>query len=394
MREYEEEPLPGTLTLAIEGITYSQRIMPVDDKHPVAPTDRSDEALEVLMEALALEPYFASAIDLMLGIVGGGGELESSLLLAEALLAIDPHHQHAERARDVQEHAQASRVNRSLNSEPAPEIPEHIQALLKREEALYEPPVPPDAAVAESLFTASETYAARGDNARAERDLRRAIALNSSESKYVVALSDVLCADGRWADAETLLSSIVSNFSDDYRVYEAMGRVKNELKQYRESCIAFHKALACNPPEPIKWVITARLGSSYGWLGRLARGLEFLRDAYSHCPADSLVNVFVLQALKVEMLEAQDRADTVALREASREAEGVLNAAEQHGILGADLLFIKGQMMMIQRRDEEALQALRRALELDPGHPMVKKLIVAAEEGEFTRPQAHAASRS
>jgi tetratricopeptide (TPR) repeat protein len=362
VRLHESESLPGTMKLNLGGIIYQQRIT----EHSVI--DLSDVALEVLIEALTIEPYYSTAIDLTCNIIGGGGEAESYEVLAEAFLQIDRNHPHADGiAHELHRLRawQAENVGKPL--ETPPEIPPHVKALLDKENAEYEPPVPPQAAEAESLFHASQQHLSGGDYVRAERDLRRACELNKRESKYVVGLSDLWCSRGEWERAEKWLKEHVSHFPDDPVVYEAQGRVYSELRRYRDSCVAFHKALACQPPDDERWVIQARLGTQYRKLGKLENAMQNLREAYKNRQEELLVNMFLLQGLKDTILELREKG--LESEGTLAEANAVLEKAKAAGILGAELLFIKGQIMMTLVRSEEALEALGEAMKLDPAHP-------------------------
>jgi tetratricopeptide (TPR) repeat protein len=380
MRLYEFEPLPGSMEVNLGEVVHSQRVMPIDRENPTPMIDLSDVALEVLIEALTIEPFYSSAIDLMCNIIGGGGEGESFEILAAALLTIDPSHPHAGAVDEELHRLRKWKEDQSTEAhdDVPQEIPANVKALLDKMDAVYEPPVPPEAAEAESLFTASQMHMGSGDYARAERDLRRACELNEAEVKYVVALSDLWCFRGEWERAEQWLREQTSRFPDEFRLYEAQGRVYSEVGRHRDSCVAFHKALACQPADEVRWVIQARLGTSYRKLGKLEVAMQHLREAYKYGSGERLINVFLLQGLKDQILGLRERG--VENAPIYAEALAVLENAKAKGFLGAELLFIKGQIMMVLVRSEEALEALGEAIKLDPKHPYAKSAYDAVKE--------------
>jgi hypothetical protein len=105
-----------------------------------------------------------------------------------------------------------------------------------------------------------------------------------------------------------------------------------------------------------------------------------LNEAYEESPREPLISIFLLQLLKARMLRLSECEDDVSLETELQEANSILDSANQNGIVTGDMLFIKGQMLMILQHPQEALQALRAVLDRDPDHPQAPEAIHAVEE--------------
>jgi tetratricopeptide (TPR) repeat protein len=373
LKLHETEPHQG-VTTELEmgnGMIYRQQIFEVDAEAPREPTDLSDEALEVLIEALSIEPYFSLALAFVCHVITPA-EAGSFEVAGNALTQIDPDHPAASHIREELESLEDSK-NRKRSE---PEVPAHVESyareMLAKLDATYEPPVPDEAQEAESLFLAALQHEQRDDYVRAERDLTRACSLDPNNPKYVVELSDVYCLQGKWQQAKEYVTSMVDNFPDDWRVYEALGRIKSELAEFRESCIAFHKALACAPPDP--WIITARLGSSYCMLDKLDVALDHLEEAYREKSRDWRVNVFLLQCLKRLAIRHSNEHEDKQCETTFQKASAILESAAEQKIMNGPLFFVKAQILMFQRRGEETLDALDEVLRLDPDDSQARKM--------------------
>jgi tetratricopeptide (TPR) repeat protein len=218
----------------------------------------------------------------------------------------------------------------------------------------------------------AQRYVSRGDWGAAERDIRMACELDSTQASYVVTFCDCLCQQGRWSEALELLLSDEVQFADSWQIQEALGRVHNELQHYEASCAALEKALSLKPDDPA--AIQARLGMSYRKRGDLETAERYLRLAYAATPTDHLVLLFLLQWFKDKMFYLANERRASELEAASKEADLVLEVASKGGVLDADLLFVKAQLRLILRLPREALEILAVARDMDPDHPLIDRI--------------------
>jgi tetratricopeptide (TPR) repeat protein len=380
---HQTETLPNSIEIDLgDGIKQRQIITPVDPESPMPPTDLSDIALEVLLESLFVEPYFSSALLLLCEILGNGWEAEMFGLVANAFLSIDPLHSSAdaikEQLGELTVLPQEATTTPAGAPSPSPDVPPQVADMLRAIDAAYESPIPEDVVSPESLVCASQFHAGRGDMKRAERDLRRALELSPGNRKVVAALADLWCHEGKWEQAREWLLEQKNELGDDWRIQEALGRISSQLGSYKESCIYFHKALASHGEDSS--IIKARLGDSYRHLGNEELARAYLNEAYEESPREPLISIFLLQLLKARMLRLSECEDEVSLETELEEANSILDSASQNGILNGDMLFIKGQMLMILQHPQKALQALRAVLDRDPDHPKAPEVILAVEE--------------
>jgi tetratricopeptide (TPR) repeat protein len=380
---HQAEPQPNSIEFDLgDGTRQRQIITPVDPQSPLPPTDLSDVALEVLLEALFVEPYFSSALLLLCDMLGGGWEAEPFGLVSKAFLSIDPFHPSAsaikERVSDLSFSPEETDDAPAAAPAPSPEVPPHVAEMLRAIDAAYEPPIPEDVVSAESLVCASQFYCARGDMKRAERDLRRAIELSPRSGKVVAVLADLWCYQGKWEQARDWLLEQKQELDDEWRIYEVLGRISSQLGSHKESCIYFHKALAAGGEDSS--IIKARLGNSYRHLGNEELARTYLTETYGESPKEPLTSIFLLQLLKARMLRLSESEDGVSLETELQEGDRILASADQNGIITGDMLFIKGQMLMILKRPEEALPVLRAVLDRDPDHPQAAGAIHAVEQ--------------
>jgi tetratricopeptide (TPR) repeat protein len=381
---YQAESKPNSIEFDLgDGVRQRQIITPVDPHSPMPASDSSDVALEVLLEALFVEPYFSSGLLLLCDILGGGWEAEPFGLVAKAFVSIDPFHPAAPAIKE-----QLGRLSFATEETedapanvlaPSPEMPPHVAEMLRAIDAAYEPPIPEDVVSAESLVYASQYYSERGDMTRAERDLRRALELAPRSGNVVASLADLWCYQGKWDQARDWLLQQQRDFDDEWRIYEVLGRISSQLGSYKESCIYFHKALASGRGGLS--IIKARLGDSYRHLRNEELARTYLNEAYNESPKDPLTSIFLLQLLKARMLRlSESGSNRLSLETELQEGDRILNFADQNGIITADMLFIKGQMLMILERPQEALQVLRAALDRDPAHQHAADAIQAVKQ--------------
>jgi tetratricopeptide (TPR) repeat protein len=235
-----------------------------------------------------------------------------------------------------------------------------------------EPVVQKGSDKAKYLHLSAQRFAGRGNWGAAERDIRIACELDSTQASYVVTFCDCLCQQGRWSEALELLLSKQAQFADSWQIQDALGRVHNELQHYDTSCAALEMALSLKPDDPA--VVQARLGMSYRKRGDLETAERYLRLAYATDPTNHLVNLFLLQWFKDKMLFLADERRASELEAASKEADLVLEAASKGGLLDADLLFVKAQLRLILGLPREALEILAVARDMDPDHPFIDRI--------------------
>lgn len=369
LHEAEVDNLPGMMTIQLEGLTFRQQILEAGP-----PTyDLSDQAVEVLIDCLVLEPYYVQALLLLARILRGGGESQSMAAIAQAVDHIDPSTFHKSSLQAFRDYA--TRAAKPAEIGDVPEIPPHVAELLRQYDKQYAPPIPEKAAQAESFYNSATFYADQGEFERAEEAIQKAIVLEPNELRYVLALCRFDCEEDRWECAYHRLQKVICDFTDDYRGYEAQGRVCNQLKRYRESCINFHKALACTPPKADAALIMARLGDSYRLFGQRESAFKNLRAAFATDPFEPLVVLFLVRALRDEVVREQEQGNIEGRDRYIKEIVETLDEAELRGVRSPDFGVLRAQILIASGQLKEAIGPLEKALSMDPTHQIAATIL-------------------
>ncbi len=356
-------------------------VTPVTKETKTFPVDLEDEAFEVLIETLFIEPYNPTAL-LLLSRMIGQWEIESLYRVTRAFLAIDQSHPKVDEIRKrhntVAEQGPGALLQGPSRAVIPADMPENAALKLQQMEAAYEPPLPDAVASAWGLAVTAEWRLAQGDTARAERDARRAVSRDPFDGLGHAMLADILCAGGRWVEARELLTEAVKTGVHDWEVHSGLGQIASELNEHAESCVQFHLALAREPTNPAE--IKARLGTGYRKIGHMDQARAYLNDATSEDPDSYLATLFLLQHLKQTVTDATETGDRDHLENAVAGMDQILSALEARGGLHPEFLFVQSQVMAVTGQLDLAEATLRRASELDPTLEHIRQFLEAIVE--------------
>lgn len=358
-----------------------QVITPLTEDTQTFPVDQEDEAFEVLIETLFVEPYNPTGL-LLLSRMIEAWEVDSLYRVTEAFLAIDQDHPEADEVRE--RHASVADHGRSALRQGAPrrvgptDMPDGVALRLQQMEAAYEPPLPESVASARGLVATAEWRMAQGDSARAERDARRAVLRDPFDGLGHSALADILCAGGRWEEARRLLSEATTGGVHTWEIHVGLGRIACELNEHVESCVQFHQALALAPDQPAD--IKARLGAGYRKIGHLRQARAYLDAARAEDPGSFLGTLFLLHYLKQTVVEALEAGSADQVESAVAEVGEVVSSQAARNACHPEYLFVQAQVMAITGQLDLAEATLRQASELDPDLEHVTRFLAALEE--------------
>lgn len=103
-----------------------------------------------------------------------------------------------------------------------------------------------------AYFNLGEAYRAKGDPANSEGAYRRALRANEQYAPAYIALSAVLGGQGKWKDAESVLTRCVEVLPDYAPGWMELGRVYLRLSRPAEALKAFDKVLAVSSDPEVR----------------------------------------------------------------------------------------------------------------------------------------------
>lgn len=361
------DELPGLMKLTLDdGTVFSQQFAVIGSSEQLEmDRDYSDQALEVLLEALVVEPCFLPALRVLHDLTPHH-EPEMRLAVLNSLIQIDP--LHAGLWRQDFEEAQAALERKSDLPHSESPLPPEVLEVLQQHEAAYEPPVPEGADQATSRAFAAEYYLSTGDLRRAEQAIHEAIELAPDEPRYHALACEVLNLQDRWSESYERLQRLSRQFTDSSAIYDVLGRTCDQLELYRESCIAFHKAFSCR--EDNGALILARLGNAYRRLGDFDRAQSYTRQALEISGNEPQTNYFALLVVRDALARGVIQPDA-----ALSESADSLSRLEAAGVLRADHFVAGAQIAYLGKQRNLAIQRLETAQRLSPKNPMIRDFL-------------------
>jgi tetratricopeptide (TPR) repeat protein len=379
--EASQDDLPGMMKLTLnDGTVLRQQIggplspdMSEEDWERQLEMDRdyTDQALEVYLEALSVEPYFLPALEGVYRLVGDVSEMGLEILNAICRVFPQAKPLFAEEIELRQKGIQA--MEDAQLSAADVNVPSDIQTLLREHSKRYKPPVPDGADQAISQALSARQYAAEGFLEKAMDAARMAVELDPECPRYLALVCDIHCLMDDWNQAYHVAKDGVEAFTDSFELYEVLGRICDQLGEYRESCIAFHKAVSCdlegNP------VLKARLGNAYRRLKKFEKSIELLVQAGATANDHDLVAYFYLLALRDHAL-----ADESVFRKRTIDAFSEIDRLRKIGTITANHLMVGAQMSVASRNFEAAKSYLEEAQQMDSNHAPSREFLKAIRD--------------
>lgn len=384
LKLYEKhfDELPGLMKLTLpDGTVLSQQIAAIGTPEQIAmDQDYSDQALEVLLEALAVEPCFLPALRRLCLLVGQH-EPEAKLAVLQRIAEIDPQQESVVQEEIFEARAGVARMTQLREKAQGVEIALAAQNTLANFEATYEPPVPEGSDQATSRAFAARHYLSRGAPERALAAAEEAIKLQPDVPKYHALACDCLNALGRAEDSRERLLLLAKRFGDSSEVYESLGRACDELKLYRESCIAFLKANSCHGgPAPY---LLLRISSAFRRMKQIDKAREHLQRAIE-------IGVDEPEALYAEQLIIRDSVDTPnqTVDALSRIAE-IVDLLKAKELLEGRHLIAAAQVSCLVGDFQLAIMRLEMGLELQPDDTVIAQFLAHVHSYVESPPQVH-----
>lgn len=376
--EASQDDLPGMMKLTLnDGTVLRQQIggslsidMSEEDWERQMEIDRdySDQALEVYLEALSVEPYYLPALEGVYHLVGDISEMGLEILYAICRVFPQAKPFLAEEIELRQKGIQA--MEDAQLSAADVDTPNSIQTLLREHSKRYKPPVPDGADQAISQALAARQYAAEGFLEKAMDAAKMAVELDPKCPRYLALVCDIHCLMDDWDKAYKSAKYGVAAFTDSFELYDVLGRICDQLGEYRESCIAFHKAVSCDPDD--NPILKARLGNSYRRLKKFEKSIELLIQANAIANNNDLVAYYYLLGLKDHALSNDS---VIAKRTIDVYSE--IDRLGKAGALTADYLMVGAQISVVGRNFEAAKNYLEKAQQIDSEHTPSREFLNA-----------------
>lgn len=367
-REHFDE-LPGLMKITLkDGTVLSQQLASVGSQEQLAmDQDYSDQALEVLLESLAVEPCFLPALA-MIDRQFLETEPAIRIRVLQAIARIDQRTSHI-LAKKIEE-AQCAMASMEAKSRSVDQtIPPSVLEALKQHESTYEPPVPEGVDQAASRYFAAEYYLSKGFLEKAEEAIAEAVTLAPIEPKYHAFACDVMNAQGRWSESLEKLRELSRTFTDSCAIYEMLGRTCDQLEQHRDSCVAFHKAYSCRDDDGAR--ILARLGNSYRKLGQLSRACDYVNEAIRLIGYEPTISYFKLLILRDGLSRNLIEGD-----KAIEEADAILDQVGAQ-VVNSGHHLATAQIALLVGKKTFAIEHLERAVALSPNDEKIREFLKA-----------------
>jgi tetratricopeptide (TPR) repeat protein len=340
-----------------------------------------DRPVLLLLESLAEEPYLVRALSLLAFAISDAPAAGPAMrAIVHAVERIDPGYDSVPQLRQLAEQfgpesPTAGKADGDTNGDAASPIqrPPEADEMMARFDRAYRPdPTRGQQAKGRHLAAQSHLEAGRVDDA--ERELRAAIMLDHGTLEYRVSLIELLSRSrDRLDEARDFAEQTARAFPDDPAGYESLGHVCVIRGEYEEGLLAFLRALRAEPPEP--WRIEVKVGQTYRDLGDIRRAMPFLRAAYEHAPDQPMTAVALAQVLRSDSVDDENPGQDPGFQEAYT----ILTAAVELNPDSAEALVSLAQSHAALDHPGEARALLRRAVELDPGHPFAADFLAAVE---------------
>ena len=212
----------------------------------------------------------------------------------------------------------------------------------------------PDAVRASAAGVAGLSYESTGSREEAIAHLREAIRLDPSQENSYLALAFLFEKAQRYGDAVNILQEGRRKLPGSTALLLPLGSDLVRAEQYRTGIEVLRDLLRQSPDEPDAYL---RLADAYRKTDRPAQETGILHDLARRKPDYPMIHLLIARAL----LNADPADYPRALQE--------LALAEQSAPSDAEVSYLRGRVYLATNRNEEAVAALLRAIELGPMDP-------------------------
>jgi tetratricopeptide (TPR) repeat protein len=195
------------------------------------------------------------------------------------------------------------------------------------------------------------SYESLGRQAEAISELREAIRLDRSRENSYLALADLFEQSQNYAEAVKILRQGRVNLPNSTALLLPLGSDLVRTQQYKEGIDILREVLRQSPDEDQAYLSIA---DAYRQMGNSEQELETLGDVERRKPAYPMIHVLIARA----MLSSGQVHYPKVLDE--------LLQAEKSAPLDPDVFYLRGKVYLAMNRYNDAVSALRRAIELRP----------------------------
>lgn len=201
----------------------------------------------------------------------------------------------------------------------------------------------------------------RGAHTKALAQLEKAVELAGEDTALLVRMAEMQLALGRLDLARTHAEKALDLDSKSAAAWAVHGKAMQAAGDARRALADYHRALAVAPNDQTILLETAELYRQLNQPQRALATLQRLADTYA--PGEEPQQVLYLQGLAYLALGRQ------------RDARESLCLANTRGPANPDVLYRLAETELAEGLPDEAVQAAREALALDPNHRPSRDLL-------------------
>jgi tetratricopeptide (TPR) repeat protein len=207
---------------------------------------------------------------------------------------------------------------------------------------------------ASAAGVAGLSYESLGETEPAIEHLKTAIQLDPSRDNSYLALADLYERMQKYADAAGVLQQARLHIGDSPAILLPLGADLIRAEKYLDGVQILHTLLQRDPNVEQAYI---GLADAARRMGNPDQEVEVLRGLERHNPRFPMLHVLIARA----MLNKEHPGYPVILRE--------LALAEKTAPADPDVFFLRGKVLLALGRQQEAVSALRRSIELRPMEP-------------------------
>jgi len=195
------------------------------------------------------------------------------------------------------------------------------------------------------------SYESAGQQDEAIRQLREAIRLDPAKENSYLALADLFEQTQNYAEAVKILKLGRANVPSSSAFLLSLGADLVRTQQYTEGIDVLHELLRRSPDEDQAYLSIA---DAYRQMGNSEQEVEALRDLSRSKPGYPMIHILIARAmLNSGRVDYPKVLDELAL-------------AEKSSPLDPDVFYLRGKVYLAMNRNNDAIAALRRSIELRP----------------------------